>query len=98
MLHRYLGYFCHILYTDFFQNHEFFRFIMQKDLFFLDKNISTSCIPSYKHLRTRFEAKTTEVMRSNPTHHLFFIFQFENILRSNLNFSTSYGGLTDLKS
>ena len=29
-------------------------------------------------------------MRSNPTHHLFFIFQLDNILRSNLNFSNSY--------
>ena len=37
-------------------------------------------------------------MRSNPAHQLFFIFQLENILRSNLNFSTSYGRLTDLKS
>ena len=27
-----------------------------------------------------------------------FIFQLENILRSNLNFSTTYGRLTDLKS
>ena len=30
--------------------------------------------------------------------HVFSIFQLENILRSNLNFSTSYGHLTDLKS
>ena len=37
-------------------------------------------------------------MRSNPEHEVFFIFQLENILRSNLNFSTSYGRLTDLKS
>ena len=37
-------------------------------------------------------------MRSNPAHQLFFIFQLENILRSNFNFSTSYGRLTDLKS
>ena len=37
-------------------------------------------------------------MRSNLAHQLFFIFQFKNILRSNLNFSTSYGHLTDLKS
>ena len=37
-------------------------------------------------------------MRSNPAHQLFFILQLENILRSNLNFSTSYGRLTDLKS
>ena len=37
-------------------------------------------------------------MRSNPVHHLLFIFQPENILRSNLNFSTSYGRLTDLRS
>ena len=29
---------------------------------------------------------------------LFFIFKLENILRSNLNFSTSYGRWTDLKS
>ena len=29
---------------------------------------------------------------------LFFIFQLENILRSNLNLSTSYGRSTDLKS
>ena len=46
----------------------------------------------------RFEAKTSEVMRSNPTHHPFFLFQFENILRSKVNFSTSYGRLIDLKS
>ena len=37
-------------------------------------------------------------MRSNPAQWLFFIFQLENILRSDLNFSTSYGPLTDLKS
>ena len=37
-------------------------------------------------------------MRSNPAHQLSFIFQPENILRSNLNFLTSYGRLTDLKS
>ena len=36
-------------------------------------------------------------MRSNPAHELFFIFQLKNILRSDLNFSTSYGGLTDFK-
>ena len=37
-------------------------------------------------------------MRSNPPVTYFFIFELENILRSNLNFSTSYGRLTDLKS
>ena len=37
-------------------------------------------------------------MRSDPAHHLFLIFQLENILRTYLNFSTSYGRLTDLKS
>ena len=37
-------------------------------------------------------------MRSNPAHQLCFIFELENILQSNLNFSTSYGRLTDLKS
>ena len=36
-------------------------------------------------------------MRSNPVHQ-FFIFQLKNILRSYLDFSTSYGRLTDLKS
>ena len=36
-------------------------------------------------------------MCSNPAHRLFFIFQLENILRSNLIFSTSYGRSTDLK-
>ena len=37
-------------------------------------------------------------MHSNLTHRLFFIFHLENILRSNLNFSTSYSRSTDLKS
>ena len=37
-------------------------------------------------------------MCSNPAHQLFFIFQLENILRSNSNLSTSYGRSTDLKS
>ena len=37
-------------------------------------------------------------MRSNPAHQLFFRFQLENILRSNLNFSTCYGRSTDWKS
>ena len=47
----------------------------------------------------RFETKTSKVMRSNPAHQLFFfIFQLENILRPNLNFSTSCGRLTDFKS
>ena len=31
-----------------------------------------------------------KVMRSNPGYYFFFIFQLENILRSNLKFSTSY--------
>ena len=38
------------------------------------------------------------VMRSNPADEQFFIFQLKNILRSYLNFSTSYGRSTDLKS
>ena len=37
-------------------------------------------------------------MSPNPTYQLFFILQLENILQSHLNFSTSYGRLTDLKS
>ena len=37
-------------------------------------------------------------MRSNLARQLFCIFQLENILRSNFNFSTSYGRSTDLKS
>ena len=37
-------------------------------------------------------------MRSNPAYRLFLIFQLVNILRSNLNFSTSYGRSTDFKS
>ena len=37
-------------------------------------------------------------MRSNPVHQLFFILQLEKILRSNLNFSTSYSRSFDLKS
>ena len=37
-------------------------------------------------------------MGSNPALQLFFIYQLENIFRSYLNFSTSYGRLTDLKS
>ena len=37
-------------------------------------------------------------MRSNPADQLLFIFQLENIVRSYLNISTSYGLLTDLKS
>ena len=36
-------------------------------------------------------------MRSNPAHMLSFTFQLENILRSNSNFSNSYGRFTDLK-
>ena len=36
-------------------------------------------------------------MRSNPEPTFFFIFEHENILRSNLNFSTSYGRSIDLK-
>ena len=38
--------------------------------------------------RHAFESRTNSL----------FIFQLENILRSNLNFSTSYGRLTDWKS
>ena len=56
---------------------------MQKILFFYYKITNTACILSYKVLW-------------NPAHHLFFIFQLENILQSHLNFSTSYGRLTDL--
>ena len=41
---------------------------------------------------------TNLVMRSNPAHELSFIFQLENMVRSNLNLSTSYGGPTDIKS
>ena len=35
-------------------------------------------------------------MRSNPAH-LFFIFETENTLRSNLNFTSFYGRSTDFK-
>ena len=37
-------------------------------------------------------------MRSNPAHRLFFIIQLQNLLRSNVNFSTPYGRSTDLES
>ena len=37
-------------------------------------------------------------MRSILARKLFFIFQLEKVLRSNLNFSTFYGRLIDLKS
>ena len=37
-------------------------------------------------------------MRSSPANRLSFIFQLEDILRSNSNFLTSYVRLTDLKS
>ena len=40
----------------------------------------------------------SEVIGSNPTPTCIFIFQLENILRPYLNFLTSYGRLTDLKS
>ena len=46
----------------------------------------------------RFENNTSKVVRSNAAHQLFFIFQLENILQSNLNFLTSYDRSTDLKS
>ena len=46
----------------------------------------------------RFVSTTSMVKRSNPAHQLFFIFQLQNILRSYLNLSTSYGRLTDLRS
>ena len=44
-----------------------------------------------------YDKKGGEVMHSNPTHYLFFILWLENILRANLNFLISSGGLTDLK-
>ena len=44
---------------------------------------------------TRFESNKSKVKRSKPAHQLFFIFEPENILRSNLDFSTSYGRLID---
>ena len=46
----------------------------------------------------RYESITCKVMCSNLAHRLFFIFQLETILRSDSNFSTSYGRSTDLKS
>ena len=49
-------------------------------------------------LVVKLKSYTSKVMRSNLAHRLFFIFQFENILRSNLNISTSEGRSTDLKS
>ena len=55
--------------------------------------ITTSCGQLIK-----FEAMASMVVRSNPAHHFIFIFQLENILRSNLNFSTSYGRIYDFKS
>ena len=70
---------------------------MQKILFFHDKleilrvfPHTSSCglveiIWDYDELGRAFESHP-------PT---LFIFQLENILRSNLNFSTSYGRLTD---
>ena len=38
-----------------------------------------------------------KVMRSSPAYEFLFIFQLENILRSNLKFSTSYGLLDRFK-
>ena len=43
----------------------------------------------------KIQSGTSEVMRSNPAHHLLFIFQLENILWSNLNFSPPYGRSTE---
>ena len=48
-------------------------------------------------MTSNFEAMVNEFRCSKPTHHRSFIFHLENILRSYLNFSTSYGSLTDLK-
>ena len=43
----------------------------------------------------KIQSGTSEGMRSDPAHHLLFIFQLENILCislwSNLNFSPPYG-------
>ena len=55
--------------------------------------ITTSCF-----IWGKIKNFTIYVMRSNPAHRLLSIFRLENILRSNLNFSTSYGPSTDLKS
>ena len=43
----------------------------------------------------RFETIKSEVLRSIPAHQLFLNFQPKNILRFNLNLSTSYGRSTD---
>ena len=57
----------------FFRITSFFCFFVQKILFFYDK---------IRHLLVgwiRFEAITSQVMRSNPAHQLFFIIKLENI-------------------
>ena len=43
------------------------------------------------------EGNASKVMGSNPAHQPHFIFQLEIILRSNLNFSSSYRRSIDLK-
>ena len=45
----------------------------------------------------KMKTGTRKVMRSNHANDFLFIFQLENIWRSNLKFSTSYGRQTDLK-
>ena len=46
----------------------------------------------------KIKSRMRKVMRSNPAHDLLFIFQLENISRSNLKFSAFYGCSTDFKS
>ena len=46
--------------------------------------------PIVDKIESKLPNYTSLVMRSNPVHHLFFIFPLENILLFNLNFSTSY--------
>ena len=97
----YLGYFRRLLDTIFFQNNGFFCFLEHKiwiffsvksEIFHAFANITTFGIvdkiwDSYE-LGHVFESRW----------HCFFIFQPKNILRSNLNFSTSFGRSTYLKS
>ena len=82
----------------FFSNHEFILFFLcEKFYFFYDKNKNTPCVPSLWPDEKKIMLLRDRSCVRFPRTNCFFIFQQENILRLNLNFSTSYGRLTDFK-
>ena len=81
---------CRIL-LDVIRNFEILKYLRYHQLLKVKSYLASDWIFKLTSLVMR-------AMRSNPAHKLYFIFQLENIFRSNLTFWTFYGRFTNLQS